>query len=90
VSRLGGSATIVRASDYVSTFRGERVEPDLVGVAFSTIHDTAQKRLQQGPEAAFFGMGSKGERFGVGVGSQSVTKPSTMVTTFTSGASWKP
>jgi hypothetical protein len=33
---------------------------------FSTIHDTAQKRLQQRPEAAFSGMSSMGERFGVG------------------------
>jgi hypothetical protein len=35
-------------------------------VAVSTMHDTAQKRLQQRPEAAVFGMGSKGERFGLG------------------------
>ncbi len=33
---------------------------------FSTIHDMAQKRLQQRLEAALFGMGSKGERFGAG------------------------
>jgi hypothetical protein len=30
MSLFGGKATIVFASDYVSTFRGEGVEPDLV------------------------------------------------------------
>ncbi len=33
MSPSGGSATIVPASDYVSTFRGEGVGPDLVGLA---------------------------------------------------------
>jgi hypothetical protein len=33
LSRFGGIATIVPASDYVSTFRGEGVGPDLVGLA---------------------------------------------------------
>ena len=33
MSRFGGKATIMPASDYVSTFRGERVEPDLVALA---------------------------------------------------------
>jgi hypothetical protein len=32
VSSSGGIATIVPASDYVSTFRGEGVEPDLVAL----------------------------------------------------------
>jgi hypothetical protein len=32
LSRFGGKATVVLASDYVSTFRGEWVEPDLVAV----------------------------------------------------------
>jgi hypothetical protein len=41
------------------------------------MHDTAQTRLQQRHEAAFFGMGSKGERFGLG-GSQPVAKLSTI------------
>src|SRR5712691_10295241 len=33
MSPFGGIATIVPASDYVSTFRGEGVEPDLVALA---------------------------------------------------------
>jgi hypothetical protein len=33
LSRSGGSGSIGPASDYVSTFRGEGVEPDLVGLA---------------------------------------------------------
>jgi hypothetical protein len=32
LSRFGGSATIVPASDYVSTFRDEGVKPDLVAL----------------------------------------------------------
>jgi hypothetical protein len=32
LSRFGGTATMVPASDYVSTFRGEGVEPDLVAL----------------------------------------------------------
>jgi len=32
MSSSGGKATVVLASDYVSTFRGEWVEPDLVAV----------------------------------------------------------
>jgi hypothetical protein len=34
LSRFGGIATILSGSDYVSTFRGEGVEPDLVAPYF--------------------------------------------------------
>jgi hypothetical protein len=66
LSRFGGIATIVPARTTLLRFAANRVEPDLVGVAFSTIHHTAQKAAQQRPEAAFFGRASKGERFGLG------------------------
>jgi hypothetical protein len=42
LSLFGGSATIVPASDYVSTFRGEGVEPDLVTLPVGLRFDVSQ------------------------------------------------
>ena len=41
-SRSGGNATIVPASDYVSTFRGEGVEPDLVALPVGLRFDVSR------------------------------------------------
>jgi hypothetical protein len=41
-SRFGGSATIVSASDYVSSFRGEGVEPDLVALPVGLRFDVSR------------------------------------------------
>jgi hypothetical protein len=77
MSRFGGSATIVPASDYVSRFARTGLSR-ISSAHFSTIHDTAQKAASAKAEAAFFGMGSKGERFGAG--SWSVARPSSTAT----------
>jgi hypothetical protein len=42
LSRFGGSATIVPAPDYVSTFRGEGVEPDLVALPVGLRFDVSR------------------------------------------------
>ena len=67
LSLFGGSATNrARVGLRLNVSRRTGLSRISSASHFSTIHDTAQKRLQQKPEAAFFGMGSKGERFGVG------------------------
>jgi hypothetical protein len=49
MSHFGGKATVVLASDYVSTFRGEWVEPDLVAVPVGLRFYVFRERLMADP-----------------------------------------
>src|SRR5712691_6745387 len=64
LSRFGGIATIVPASDCVSTFRGEGVEPDLVALAVADHVLTLRGR-----DGAGLGLRPTGGRRGVSAGS---------------------